>query len=177
MAAKGQNNRRNFIKNDLSLEILRGLDSPSPNNNSDDESEIELFNQERKAFERRIKQADYVHKQEITIFSTKEKQAQQQIKTLQEELTKLAQSVNNLRNEVKTAAIQTVVDPGTYHINFFEKLISFVKLLAKEAEDASTWVQMHNARGKKKSHYWGQVKKSGSKFLLSQERYMATQAG
>jgi len=149
-----------YSKNDISLEILR--DSLT----------------EKQEFERKYIRSEAIRKQELLIFSNSKKETATQVTKLQEELKKLSVSVVHLNQEVQMAAIQTtIIETGTYHLTFFEKLISFVKLLTKQVEDSSNWLSMHLARGKKKSHYWGQVKKSGSKYLLSADRYMSTQAG
>lgn len=177
MTSKGQGVRKNFPRNDISLEIFRGLNSDSSFDDFSQSRETEVLKEERGEFERRLRQSEQLRKQEVLVFSAKEKQVKQQVIALQGELKKLASSVKNLNQEVGKAIIETPVNPGIYHVSFLEKLISFVKLLTKQVEDASTWVTMHTARGKKKSYYWTQVGKSGSKFLLSQERYMATQAG
>jgi len=69
------------------------------------------------------------------------------------------------------------VEPGVYHLNFFERPKQAIIIFRKKIEDSASWLALFNQRAKKRGYYWTQFKKSGTKFLLSQERYMATQAG
>ncbi|MEK7119300.1 MAG: DUF5660 family protein, partial [Patescibacteria group bacterium] len=68
------------------------------------------------------------------------------------------------------------VAPGVYHLNFFERLKSMLKILREQIEDSSSWLSLQNNR-KKKKRYWGMYKKHGTSFGLSHERNLATQAG
>jgi len=116
-------------------------------------------------------------KQEWVVFSAQEQSVKMKVITLQEELKRLSRSVNNLSQKIQDSVQETVPTPGIYHENFFEKLISFIKSLTKKVDKASTWVSAVNSRLKKKPFYWAQINKSGSKYMLSADRYMSTQAG
>lgn len=152
-----------ITKTDISLEILR------------DSFDRELTIDQPT---RQLRQSEHLRRQETIIFSNKEKMVISEVQNLQSELTKLASSVKHLNKVIGNASIPSpITTPGTYHINFLEHLIVQIKSLTKNMDNASEWMSLHIARGKKKSHYWGQVKKSGSKYLLSADRYMSTQAG
>ncbi len=125
---------------------------------------------ERKRFESK-------REQEKAVKSKRDKEIEQQIKLLQEELKKLAQETNELDKEVKKATKQEIVDPGVYHLNFLDHIKQIVILARKQIADSKTWMQTWQNRNSKKSHYWGNVKKSGTKYMLSHERYMVTQKG
>jgi hypothetical protein len=131
----------------------------------------------RREFERRLRQQELVHRQEIQVFSAQKEEEKRRVETLQAEVIELAKDIGELDKETKVAAIQQTVNPGVYHEAFFIKLISFIKSLRKKVGDASAWLATVNARAKKQPFYWRQVKKSGTRFMLSQERYMSTQAG
>ncbi|MBN1263366.1 MAG: hypothetical protein JW991_03330 [Candidatus Pacebacteria bacterium] len=118
-----------------------------------------------------------IRSQERSVHRQQEQEAQLQIEGIRGELLKLAQTTEELAKEVKIAAIQAPVAPGVYHLNFLDRLRAFIIFMRKNIAESRHWLAMCNQRSKKKSHYWQQVKKSGSKFMLSQERYMATQAG
>lgn len=132
--------------------------------------EKQIALQERQRFESKIEQ-------ERLIFHRKQEETKLQIQAIQEELKKLAQTTSNLSGEVKKATLQAVVEPGTYHENFFDRIRKLIELARKKLAESETWMQIFNARSKQKSHYWGQVQKSGTQFMLSQERYMVTQVG
>jgi hypothetical protein len=131
----------------------------------------------RRSFERRIRQQEIIRRQEFEVFSAKKEEEKKKIKALQAEVLKLAKEFGQLDKEVKVAVIQQTVNPGVYHEAFFTKLISFIKSLRQKIGDASAWLSTANKRARKQPYYWRQFKKSGTKFMLSQERYMATQAG
>lgn len=103
-------------------------------------------------------------------------QTKQQIEAIRVELKAIAQSLKGLHQEVQTAVETAPVDPGIYHLNFYEQLRSFLKLLRVQIEDSRSWLHASNSR-KKKLGYWGMYKKHGTTFGLSNERSLATSAG
>lgn len=116
--------------------------------------------------------------QERIVWSEEQRKISFQIKTIQEELKKLVKETEGLSREIKTAAVQAIVEPGTYHLNFFERLKELIKLIRKKVQESKTWLIEWNGYCKKKRNfYWVQAKKSGTKYTLSSERYMSTQAG
>ena len=74
--------------------------------------------------------------------------------------------------------MQAPANPGVYHIVFFEKLLDFIKTFRRKIENADVWLQSSNKRAEKKN-FWGTFtsKKGGTKFLLSQEHYVARSTG
>jgi hypothetical protein len=136
-----------------------------------------LKSKEKQIVQREQQKFQHRFEQERLVFHRKQEEAKLQIKAVQEELKKLAESTQGLSIEVEKATIQAVVEPGTYHENFFDRIRNLIALARKKLAESQSWLQIFNHRAKKRSHYWGQVKKSGTKFMLSQERYTATQTG
>lgn len=135
------------------------------------EREKEIRGEERRFYERR-------RAQEKILWTAEQQKTALQIEAIQEELKKLVNETEGLSREIKTAAVQAIVEPGVYHLNFLERLLELIKLIRKKIQESKTWLAEWNAYCKKKrNYYWVQVKKSGTKFMLSSERYMATQAG
>ena len=99
-----------------------------------------------------------------------------QLKVIMDELMVLAQSTQELAKESQIAAFQAPIEPGIYHIIFFEKLLEFIKSFRKKIDEAVVWMHATNKRAEKKN-YWSQFKKHGSKFLLSGEHYLQRSAG
>ncbi len=127
----------------------------------------------KQAFFERQKSAN-----EKVVYSKEQQQEKQQIVAVQEELKKLATSTNNLAREIQVAAITPTVNPGKSDFNFFEKLKSLIQEIRKRVDQSASWMSAMNSKNnKKQGHYWGQVQKSGTKFSLSQERYMTNSAG
>jgi len=146
-----------------------------PNQFLDIETEIRRRNEESIQKERLHFQ--HLRRQEQLVYSRKQEEIRLQIKAIQEELKKVIVEAAGLAKEIEVAAIQEVVDPGVYHLNFFDKLREMLVLLRKKIADSRTWMHTVNVRAKQRSFFWAQVGASGTKFMLSHERYMATQAG
>ncbi len=105
-----------------------------------------------------------------------EAQTRQQIEAIRQELKALSKSIKGLNQEVQAAVSQEPVDPGIYHMNFYEQLRSFIAVLRQQIEDSRSWLATFNSRKQKKG-YWGMYKKHGTNFGLSSERSLATSAG
>jgi len=101
----------------------------------------------------------------------------QQLEAIRSELKMLAKSVKSLHSEVKNAVATDPVDPGVYHLNFYDQLLQFIKTIRMQVEDSRTWLSVSKQRRSKKVGYWGMYKKHGTTFGLSSERTLATQAG
>lgn len=113
------------------------------------------------------------------VFNFREAKDKELIKQLQQQLRALAKEMKTLDGSVTTAIHADVVDPGTYHVHFFQQLLNFVVLMRKRVQEANTWIENFNARGKKKGAFWGQVysKKGGTAYLMSQEHQVARNVG
>ncbi|MBM3205870.1 hypothetical protein FJZ41_03430 [Candidatus Shapirobacteria bacterium] len=142
------------------------------------EWELRAEKQQKEELAQRYERLQTIHQQDRLIFSQKEQAKDNQIKNIQEELKKLASSIENLDQEVQKAVAQTPVETGVYHVTFFEKLKNLILLLRKQVEDSTSWLAVFNQRAKKRNpYYWAQVGKSGTKFMLSPDRNVATSVG
>lgn len=99
-----------------------------------------------------------------------------QLKAIMEEVAALAQNTQELGEEIQVAAMQAPIEPGVYHLIFFEKLLEFVKSFRKNIGQAKVWLQSSNKRARKKN-YWASYKKHGGKFLLAADHYLSRSAG
>ncbi len=123
----------------------------------------------RQLFQMREREHSHLMQQETA--------AKQQIIGIQQEIRSLAKSLGDFAQEVEVATIQTPVNPGIYHKNFYAHLRSVISLLRQKVESSKNWLAATNTRAQKKGFYWSQVGKSGTKFMLSSERYMVTSTG
>ena len=103
-------------------------------------------------------------------------QVKQQLEAVRNELAALSKSISMLSTEIQKAVVETPVTPGIYHITFYEKLRTMLKMLREQIDDSRSWLTMHTSR-KKKMGYWGMFKKHGTTFGLSNERSLATSSG
>ena len=116
-------------------------------------------------------------RQERALFKQAEQQVRLEIQAIRVELIKLVKGIKNMSREVEIAAMQAPVEPGVYHLNFLERLRETILFLSQNIKESFNWLSVCNRRAKKRSYYWQQVQKSGTKFMLSHERSVATQAG
>lgn len=126
--------------------------------------------EEQLAFERMMRQEEQV------LFEKKGRELQLEIHAILEEVQKLAQSTPQLAQEMQVAAIQAPVNPGIYHVIFFEKLLETIRSFRQKIDDSVVWLQTANKRAQKKG-FWGQYQKHGGRRLLSGEDYSQRSAG
>jgi len=103
-------------------------------------------------------------------------EVKQKIESIRQELKALAQSVKGLRQEISKTVMTMPVDPGIYHLNFFDNLRMYLQAMKEQIDDSKTWLMAGNSRKAKKG-YWGMMKKHGTSFGMSHERSAATSAG
>lgn len=100
----------------------------------------------------------------------------QQIEAVRQELAMLAAELGQLNLEVQKAIHEVPVDPGVYHLNFFERLRGVISMLRKNVRDGNSWLAVGNSKKRQKG-FWGMYKKHGTQFGLSADRTPATQTG
>ena len=108
--------------------------------------------------------------------SSDEQEVKKKIEAIRGELKALSQSIRSLRQEISKTIMEVPVDPGIYHLNFFDHLRSYLTTMKQEIDDSRTWLMAFNTCKAKKG-YWGQFKKHGTSFGMSSERSIATSAG
>lgn len=139
---------------------------------SADETEI------KKRHEEEMREFFFQRKtRERLVFSSQDREVKTQIAAIRQELLSLAKSVQALDKEIGIAAQLEPIEPGVYHLNYFIKLREAITEILKRTDESVTWLSNFNRRAQRRNIYWGRVKKSGTKFMLSQERYVATQTG
>ena len=99
-----------------------------------------------------------------------------QLQSIMQEVKKVAESTENLAESTQASIVAAPVEPGVYHIQFFENLLTFLKSFRERIDLASTWMESANKRAEKKN-YWNTYKKKGSSFLLSPDHYLSRSAG
>ena len=100
-----------------------------------------------------------------------------QLTAIREEIIILAKRTENLAQETQVAAMQAPIEPGVYHVIFFEKLLEFINSFRKKIEEAGVWLHAVNKRASKKNAWGANYKKHGAKYLLSGEHYLQRSAG
>ncbi|MBI2309495.1 hypothetical protein HYU89_01190 [Candidatus Collierbacteria bacterium] len=103
-------------------------------------------------------------------FLNKQKEVEKQIESLRDAILKIAKSTQKFSSEVEKTAFEAPVNPGKYHLGFFESLKRTLELIKKRLDDSASWMQEFNKRKDRVPFFWTQFKKSGTKYMLSSER-------
>ncbi len=158
-----------LVTNRQSGEIIAGQSVEIDTVQTEIEENITL--KQRLSFERRVNDSD---KAEL---ENKTNELKLQLNAVMQEVVSITSQTQELAKETQIAAMQAPVEPGIYHIFFFKYLLDYLQSFRKKIEDASVWLSALNKRASKKN-MWGQnYKKSGAKYLLSSEHYIARSAG
>lgn len=93
------------------------------------------------------------------------------------EIKQLANSTKDIQAQVEVISVeQTTDNAGTYHANFLENMLSWLRDARMNVEDSLAWFTA--LRSKKASKQYGTMaKKHGTSFTLSNERTASTQTG
>lgn len=93
------------------------------------------------------------------------------------ELKKITKTSKELEVEFRDVAIESMpVNPGKFHLNFFEWVLSQLRRARMRIEDSAHWTNLMKSK-KSQKKYWSLFKKHGTSFGLSSERVVATQTG
>lgn len=200
MAGKNNRSAKHRLSDDSFLEAFRGLGSDLASTTTDNlkaglndvreaffpflanepSSPHSLPEQSKENHEFVPRKVEVVHRQEQVLFTRRERETQREVALLQDEIKKLAQTITDLASEAQQTqiiAMQEIPQAGEYHVNFLRQIINSIVALRSKLQESSYWLAAWNKKSQKKNYYWSQFKKSGSKFLLSSDRYVATQAG
>lgn len=100
----------------------------------------------------------------------------QQIEQIRTELQSIKSASAELEHVVKAVNMQMPVNPGRYHVTFFEWLLTSLTNARRNLESSANWLNLFKSK-KQQKQYWSMSKKHGTTFSLSQERTAATQTG
>ena len=101
-------------------------------------------------------------------------------KEIKEEAEGIKQTLGGLSQELDNNVAQENLLPTPSNrglISFLENLLKTLRVFREKIEDSQVWLAASSQRQSRRNFFWGQVKKSGSKFLLSSDRTPATQTG
>lgn len=142
--------------------------------------EAYIAERERSAAEqaRGQERAFHVHKAQETkvLFSHADESVRKEIQGVRQELQMLVASMGQIEQQIEQAMMDNIVDGGLYHLNYFQKLKTWIKFMRKSLQDGSAWLQMSSNR-KSKGYFWTQTAKSGNSYSQSSERNVQMGAG
>lgn len=140
----------------------------------------ELHLQKREQVQRIEPGIDYAREfiqAEKIIIKKEQNEVKVQIQEILMELRKITKSSKELEIEFKDVTVETMpVNPGKFHLNFFEWVLSQLRRARMRIEDSAHWTSVIKSK-KSQRQYWHLFKKHGTSFGLSGERIVATQVG
>lgn len=110
------------------------------------------------------------------LFSHADESLKREIDGVRQELQMLVASMGKVEQQIEMAMMDNIVDGGLYHLNYFQKLKTWIKFMRKSLEDGGAWLQLSSSR-KSKGYFWTQEAKSGNKYSQSSERNVQMGAG
>ena len=114
---------------------------------------------------------------EKRITQTENRELDARVSQIMIEIKKLTSSSKELEATFREITVERkIVNPGKYHLNFFEWMLSTIRSARMKIEDSKNWASLFASK-KGKRDYWTSFKKHGTSFGLSGERTPATQTG
>lgn len=124
------------------------------------QQEEALAQQKKEALRKKLH--DQVNPVDTTaLFDAREREVKKQIDQLRQELKLLVRDVAKFEKDVELTLMTEVTEPGqsgSYYINFFQKLRTFIMFLRQKIKSANTWLKTSQGKkGKKKGKQPGMV--------------------
>lgn len=166
----------------LGTEIGKGNAAQQTSGDLQEGQEITLKKQPKKEAKKQQVEAGWDYTGEIIhaekrISQTENRELNTKVSEIIIELKKLAKSSKELEVTFREIAVERKpVNPGKYHLNFFEWMLSTIRSARMKIEDSKNWTSLFASK-KTKKEYWSLFKKHGTSFGLSSERTVATQTG
>ncbi len=142
----------------------------------------EMLIKERQIMQRERLLIQQQKQTETLIYHCREERAKKEIEMIKEEIKALSVQTGKLSTELleaEKAVFGNIPDikSGKYYLTFFDRIRNLVKMAKKRVSESRTWLSVFNQRCQGKSYYWQQVANSGSKFMMSHDRAVATSVG
>lgn len=145
--------------------------------------QIAKVEQKDASVDAKLRQLQYVQRNEKEVFSAKQRVLEEQIgklmQELQVEVAKLQKQTSELTYDVKKVTVENKPakgQAGIYHLNFFDQMIFMLRELRQKVGESRLWLQM-SSRKKQQKGYWQMFKKHGNNFAMSDERAVASSNG
>lgn len=162
------------------LEALRNSQSRSfENGNQEQKTNPFTEFQKKKDTEKRRAELFFQARQQEwnRVFSAKERQKEQRIQEIREQLQRLAKQVKQLDANLTKAVQAPIVEGGEYQENFLTHIQKTIQLYSLNVSQANSWLEMYNRRSAKRGYYASMAKSRGTSFTQSNERAVATSVG
>jgi hypothetical protein len=138
--------------------------------------EVAAKEEENKKLRAQISLERQLSRDEKSVSIEKSQELKNELQALMQEVQKVAASTQQLAEVTQVTMMAAPIEPGVYHISFFQNILQFLESFRKRIDLTVTWLQSSNKRAEKKN-YWSQYKKKGASFLLSPDHYSQRSAG
>lgn len=166
---------QNFLE---SLKNSSGSDSISRGESPFGRNPFAEMNRQKELEKMRVQQFHQAREKEWEqVYSAKDKQIQRQIEEIRLQLKDLAKQIVKYDQNITVAIQNQVVNPGAYHLSFFEHLREVIMLIKKNVSEANSWLSLYNKRAKQKGAFMGNVKKGGTAYMMSGEHSITRSVG
>lgn len=184
-SSKSDSNKPKKLQPNSFLETLKDKGNNSNQGDKVNNNFPADFSEFLRQRELRIRQQEQImaqnqRREEQVLFHRKNEETKTQIEQVKAEIKRIITTTGELSAELLEAEktiSTTIVEAGDYHVSFFQRLKKLIAIARKSLSESRQWLEVFNQRNKAKSYYWGQVKKSGTSFMLSSERSVVTQTG
>ena len=102
------------------------------------------------------------------------------IAELVEQIKALSTASKNTQKEIEKISLEENPEPSTYKVNFLKRLVTYLKQVTKNINQAGEWASMFSIRCKQRGKFWNNVKNKktgGEQYLFSNEHSSARSAG
>ncbi len=118
--------------------------------------------------------------QEQSIFVNQHTQEiQKAVQDIRFEIKKLAESTQELDNEVQQAVFQNIPQASEYHVTFLNRIKKLIIDFRQNIDQSCVWLNSLNHKKSRKNAFWGNVKNKkngGEQYLLSSEHSVSRSA-
>ncbi len=140
--------------------------------------------EENQRLKAQLAQERYLRQEEDQLRVRQINEQKQQLKSIDNEVKKMASATVELDEQLKIAAMQEVSEDekaSKYTLFRLNRLLKLIQDFVVNIKEASVWLKATNSRKKKKGAFWGQYhsKKQGggAATLLNTESYSSRSAG
>ena len=102
------------------------------------------------------------------------------ITELVEQIKSLSKASKNTQKEIEKISLEENPEPSTYKVNFLKRLVTYLKEVTKNINQAGEWASMFSIRCKQRGKFWNNVKNKktgGEQYLFSNEHSSARSVG
>jgi len=124
-----------------------------------------------------LKGISHLVNEEKVLLDSKQKEIQNAIDDIRQEIKKLYQSSQVLDREITKTVFQPVIESNQYQLNFLIRLKNIIIGFRQNISEASVWLESFQSKKRKKNAFWSKVKsKTGGEQYLNSGEHSASRS-